>query len=155
MGLATRTLVAAALATTALATAGCGGSSSKPLTRAELTSKANAICKQVTAKLQAATKGGVGTVQAIARIAPELAAFEETALGELGKLVPPAELENDWKVFVAGAQTLAEDTSKLGEYAKANNLKGAKGLIRSSSATQKQMIAIAKRDGLRECEQVA
>lgn len=150
----TRALAATALTGAVLAATSCG-SSPKPLTRAELTTKANAICRQVNVKLEAATKGGVGSVQAIAHIAPELAAFEETALGELGKLVPPAELENDWKVFVAGAQTLAENTSKVGEYAKAGNLKGAKNLLTATSATQKQMVAIAKRDGLRECEQVA
>jgi hypothetical protein len=146
-------LTATALAATALAASSCG--SSKPLTRAELTVKANAICKKVSAKLASATKGGVGTKQALARVAPKLAAFEETALGELGKLVPPANLENDWKQFVAGAQTLADNTSKLGEYVKANNLKGAKGLVLSSEATQKQMVAIARRNGFKDCEQVA
>jgi hypothetical protein len=142
---------AVVLATTGLVVSGCG-SSSKPLTRAELTAKANAICKTVTSKLTSKT---IKTQQDIAHIAPELASFEQTALSELSKLVPPAALENDWKQFIAGAQTLAENTAKLGEYAKANNLKAAKGLIASSVAVQHQMVAIAKRDGLKACEQVA
>ena len=155
IGTTTRALVATGLAAVTLTgTVGCG-SSSKPLTRAELTVKANTICKKVTVKLQAATKKGVSTVQQIAHLAPELASFEETALVELGKLIPPVALESDWKAFISGAQTLAENTSKLGEYAKANNLKGAKALIKSSTTTQQRMIAIAKRDGLKECEQVA
>jgi hypothetical protein len=154
MGTATRALVATALIAAAPAAAGCG-SPSKPLTRAELTTKANAICKKVTVKLQGATKKGVSSVQQIAHLAPELASFEETALVELGKLIPPAELESDWKAFMSGAQTLAENTSKLGEYAKANNLKGAKTLIKSTTTTQQRMVVIAKRDGLKECEQVA
>lgn len=154
IGMGTRALVAIALVAMTLVAAGCG-SSSKPLTRAELTKKANTICKKVTVKLQAATKKGVGTVQQIAHLAPELASFEETALVELGKLIPPAELESDWKTFLSGAQTLAENTSKLGEYAKANNLKGAKSLIKSSTTTQQRMVAIAKRDGLKDCEEVA
>lgn len=145
----------AALAALALVLVSGCGSSSKPLTRAELTTKANAICRKVNLKLQAATKKGVGTVQQIAQIAPELASFEETALVELGKLIPPVAVESDWKAFVSGAQTLAENTSKLGEYAKANNLKRAKNLIKSSTATQQQMVTIAKRNGLRECEQIA
>lgn len=154
-GMSTRALATIALtALTLFIATGCG-SSSKPLTRAELTVKANAICKKVNVKLQAATKKGVGTVQQIAQLAPELASFEETALVELGKLIPPAAVESDWKAFVSGAQTLAENTSKLGEYAKANNLKGAKSLIKSSTATQQQMVAVAKRNGLKECEQVA
>jgi hypothetical protein len=151
VGMGRRRIAVAALAATTLAVSGCG-SSSKPLTRAELTAKANAICKTVTAKLASKT---IKTQQDIARIAPELASFEQSALAELSKLVPPAELANDWKQFVAGAETLAENTSKLGEYAKANNLKGAKGLITSSQTVQQQMVATAKRDGLTACEQVA
>jgi hypothetical protein len=146
-----RRLAAIVLMGVTLAVSGCG-SSSKPLTRAELTTKANAICKTVTAKLASKT---IKTQQDIARVAPELASFEQSALNELSKLVPPAELEADWKAFVSGAQTLAENTSKLGEYAKANDLKAAKGLITSSVAVQKQMTATAKRDGLKDCEQVA
>jgi hypothetical protein len=141
----------AVIAVTMFVIAGCG-SSSKPLTRAELTAKANAICRTVTAKL--ASKS-ISSQQDIARVAPELAAFEQTALNELTKLVPPTELESDWKRFVAGAQTLAENTAKLGEYASSNKLKEARGLIVSSEAIQKQMVAIAKRDGLKDCEQVA
>jgi hypothetical protein len=144
-------LAAATLAATTVAIAGCGGSQ-KPLTHAELVSKANAICKTVTAKF--ATKSA-NSVQQIARIAPELAGFEQKALSELSKLVPPAKLESDWKQFVAGAEMLAENTSKIGEDAKANNLKATGPLIVSSEKTQRQMQAIAKRNGLTECEQVA
>jgi hypothetical protein len=144
-------LASVALVATTLAASGCG-SSSKPLTRAELTAKADAICKTVSAKISSKT---IKTQQDVARVATELASFEQTALTNLSKLVPPAELANDWKQFVAGAQTLAENTAKLGEYAKANNLKAAKGLITSSQAVQRQMVATAKRDGLTNCEQVA
>lgn len=140
-----------ALTTIALAASGCG-SSSKPLTRAELTAKANAICKTVTAKISSKS---ANNEQQISLVASELASFEQTALADLSKLVPPAELETDWKKFVAGAQTLAENTAKLGEYAKAKNLKAGKALILSSENTQKQMVVIAKRDGLIACEQVA
>lgn len=145
-------LAALALTATALLLAGCGGSS-KPLTRAELTTQADAICKRVSAKLASANKQA-STEQDIARIAPQLASYEQGALTELSKLTPPAELENDWKIIITGAQTLEENTAKLGEYAKAKNIKGAQSLIGSSEQTQQRMIATAKRDGLTECEQV-
>lgn len=145
-----RRLAAATLAATTMAIAGCGASA-KPLTHAELVSKANAICKTVTAKF--ATKSA-NSVQGIARIVPELASFEQTSLSELSKLVPPADLENDWKQFVAGAETLAENLSKFGEDAKANKLKAAAVVYTSSKKTQQEMRAIAKRDGLTGCEQV-
>jgi hypothetical protein len=146
-----RGLAATTLAATTVAIAGCGGSA-KPLTHAELVSKADAICKTVTVKFAGKS---ANSEQDIARVAPELASFEQKALSELSKLVPPADLESDWKQFVAGAEMLAENTSKLGEYAKANNLKAASALIASSETTQQQMRAIAKRTGLTECEQVA
>lgn len=151
--MANRSTVALALTATALGASGCGSSTAKPLTRAELTAKADAICNTVTAKLKK-TKA-VSTEQDIAQVAPELVSFEQSALTELSKLVPPAALESDWKQFLSGAQTLAENTAKLGESAKAKNLKTARGAIVESEAIQKHMQAIAKRDELTACEQVA
>jgi hypothetical protein len=146
-------MVVLAVTTTTLVASGCG-ESKKTLTHAQLATKADAICKRVNAKI-ASTNGKVNTIQGIARVAPQLAAFEQVALGELGKLVPPGDLVNDWKQFIAGAQTLADDTGKLGEYAKANNLKAARGLILSSNTVQQQMKTTAKQDGWTECEHVA
>ncbi len=145
-----RGLATAALAAMALALGGCG-SSSAPLTRAELRSKADAICKRVSGRLTTKT---VTSVRDVARTAPHLAAVEQEALNELSKLEPPASIENDWKMFIAGAQKLAENTSKLGEYAKSNSLKGSAALIASSEQTIKQMTAIAKKYGISNCEQV-
>lgn len=142
--------VALAVATM-LAIAGCGGSSEKPLTRAELTAKANAICKTVTARFASRS---IGNSKELARVIPELASFEQNALAELSKLVPPAELADDWKKFVSGAETLAENTSKLSEDVKAKGLKNAGSLIAQSEAIQQQMQATARRDGLVGCEQV-
>ncbi len=139
------------LAATIVIFTGCG-ESAKPLTHAELASKADAICKTVTIRL---AKSNIKNQQDIARVAPELASFEQKALSELSKLVPPAYLESNWRQFIAGAETLAENTSKIGAYAKTNNLKAARALITSSETTQHQMQEIAKRDGLSECEQTA
>jgi hypothetical protein len=146
-----RGLATAALAATALAICGCGSSSSKPLTRAELTAKADTICKSVSAKVAGKS---ANTIQEVARTATELSSSEQSALNELSKLVPPAAMEADWKTFIAGAQTLAENTAKLGEYAKSNDLKNARTLILSSEATVKQMTAIAQKYNIKGCEQV-
>jgi hypothetical protein len=145
----------AAVVLTAMALTVCGGcgASSKPLTRAELTAKADAICKRVSAKLATVNKQA-SNQQGIAQVAPRLASFEQTELAELSKLTPPSELANDWKTIVAGAQMLAENTAKLGEYAQAKDVKGAQGLIGSSERTQRQMLATVRRDGLTACEQV-
>lgn len=150
--LAMSALVAAMLAAVLLA--GCG-SSPKPLTRAQLTSKADAICRKVTAKLEAASRGSsANTPQQLGRLVAKISGFEQAALGELGALVPPLALEADWKKFVAGAQTLAEDTAKLGEYTAAKNKAGVRTLISSAGTTQNQMVTIAKRNGFKDCEKV-
>jgi len=143
-----------ALAAMAL-TVGCG-SSPKPLTRAQLTDRANAICRSVKAKLEAASKGqSASTPQQIERLTTKVSGFEQSALAQLSELVPPATLEAEWKRFVVGAQALAEDTAQLGEYMAANNKAAAKKLIASAESTQRQMAAVAKRSGFKDCEQVA
>jgi hypothetical protein len=148
LALATSAFAAAALA------AGCG-SSPKPLTRAQLTIRAEAICERVKAKLEAASRGqSDNTPQQIERLTTKLSGFEQAALTELSQLVPPPALESDWKRFVGGAQTLAEETIELGEDAAAKNSAAGKRLLASAESTQKQMAAVAKRDGLKACEQV-
>jgi hypothetical protein len=156
----TRTAVPAfatsALATALLAAAGCGSSPKPPLTRAQLTSKANSICRTVTAKLEAASKGeSANTPQQVQRLTAKVSGFEQKALTELTALVPPPALEADWQRFVGGAQTLAEDTAKVGEYVAGKNTAAGKAVISQAEATQKQMVAIAKRNGIKDCEKVA
>lgn len=136
-----------------LVAGGCG-KSSKPLTRAELIAKADTICKRVNDKLKS-SNNSIKSQQDIVRIVPKLASFEQTALAELSKLEPPASLANDWKTIIAGAQTLADNTAKLGEYAKANNLKAARHLIQASEKVQQQTLATAKRDGFKQCSQTS
>jgi hypothetical protein len=134
-------------------TAGCG--SPKPLTRAQLMSRANAICRSVKAKLEAASKGqSANTPRQIERLTAKISGFEQTALAELGKLVPPRALEDDWKRFVAGAGMLAEDIAKVGEYAAAKNATAARQAIASAESTQKQLAVVAGRMGLKDCEQL-
>jgi hypothetical protein len=147
-----------ALAVTVLATmalcSGCG-SSPEPLTSAQLVAKANSICRRVATRLAAVKEGEkISNLQQIAHVTRKLAGFEQSALGELGKLVPPAALETDWKRFIAGAQLLAEDTGTLSEAASTKDTATADRVIASAETTQKQMATIAKRNGIDECERV-
>lgn len=152
--IAVRALAVTALLVLALASPGCG-SSPKPLTHAQLVEKANAICRHVAKEIEASSKGqSASNPQQIARLASRLAGFEQSALGELGGLTPPAALEADWKRFLAGAQSLADDTATLSETATSKDAAAARRALTSAESTQKQMVAIAKRNGLGDCEQV-
>jgi hypothetical protein len=156
-------LAALALATTTLAICGCGGSSgssnasgssgsSKTLTRAELITKANAICARVNTK-RASTH--YRTLPEVARSAPRLASYEQAAAAELGKLVPPAEMSNDWQQIVANARALAGYTLQIGEYAKAKNVAAAQPLLTSIRASNHQLVATARAVGLTECSRTS
>ncbi|HEX3391142.1 MAG TPA: hypothetical protein VHS55_01110 [Solirubrobacteraceae bacterium] len=142
--------------TAVLAVAGCGSTPKPPLTRAQLTIKADSICRTVTAKLEAASKGeSASTPRQLEHLTAKVSGFEQKALTELTALVPPATLEAEWKRFVNGAQTLAEDTAKVGEDVASKNTAAGKAAISQIGATQKQMVAIAKRNGFKDCEKVA
>lgn len=136
----------------ALAIAACGSSSPKPLTRAQLTAKTDAICRRVSGKL--ASVGTLNGAAQIARVTSRLSAFEQGVLAQLGALVPPAALESDWKRFVDGAQSLAEATVKLGEDAAAKRPNEIGPLLASAEATQRRMRALARRDGFTACTKV-
>jgi hypothetical protein len=149
-------LATSALTTIVIAAAGCGSTPKPPLTRAQLTSKANSICRTVTAKLEAANKGeSANTPQELERLTVKASGFEQKALTELTALVPPQALEAQWQRFVEGAQSLAEDTGKFSEYIAEKNSAASKAIISKAEATQKRMIAIAKRNGFKGCEKVA
>jgi hypothetical protein len=142
-----------AFAAGALAAPGCGASSkAASLMRGELIAKADAICSRVHAEYHA---NGYRSIQDMARLAPRLASYEQTAVAELRKLTPPASMANDWRQIVAGAQTVASDTAKLGRYAKENNLKAATALYTASGQVERQALATARRDGFKACTQAS
>ncbi|MGC2373181.1 MAG: hypothetical protein WA484_04825 [Solirubrobacteraceae bacterium] len=166
-------LAALALAATTLAASGCGGSSksssqttstaqvgataqtgstanAKPITQAELTAAANAICGRIRARL---AQNKFTTQQEIGRAAPGIAAYERSSLVELEKLVPPPSLAGDWAQIVAGIRTLASDAAKIGEYERANRLETPAGhaFLLTTGIHGKFAASIAKRDGIDRC----
>lgn len=138
-----------ALATGAFAGAGCG-KSQKPLTRAQLLVKADAICRHIEKKLSSFS---AKNEKEFIRLLPRLAGYEQQGLAELSKLVPPAQMADDWKTIVAGASTLADSTAKLAEAARAKDLKTAHAITSEIGKVQQRTIAVAKRNGFKECSQ--
>jgi hypothetical protein len=152
-------LAALALAAIVFAVSGCGssggsGSSSSKsdaaLTKAELNAKGDAICERIFVRLHATP---YRTSQAIGRLAPGLAAYEQTQVAEMRKLVPPPSMASDWSEIVENSQIIANDTAKLGEDAEHNDFKAATPLFTASRATQTKVQPIAERDGFKRCGQ--
>jgi hypothetical protein len=126
--------------------------SSTPISSAELISKANSICRRVAARR---ASNRAETREQIAQVASELASFERGISAELATLAPPTSLANDWQQILTGARTLASDTAKVGEYARANQLQtpAVAGIIADRAKVEHQLLVIAKHDGFTDCAQ--
>jgi hypothetical protein len=147
------TLMLALLASIAT---GCGGSHASSSATSRMIAGADTICKGVNARRTAANKRvGAVTSQAalpkVAAVAAGLAAYERDAVGELRKLTAPASLAQDWRKILTGAEQLAENTAKLGEEAKAKNLKRVESLIHEDQKSEKELISIATTAGFKHC----
>jgi hypothetical protein len=92
-------IAALAFAAVILPASGCGGSSkTKPLTRAELTAKADAICRRIIPQVDWSKVNPEPLPSQVDR----LAALEEQAASELDKLTPPATMADEWRLIVDG-----------------------------------------------------
>lgn len=153
-------LAALTLMATTLAASGCGGSSaSQRLTRGELIAKADAICNRAKAKrasVKITTQQKITKQQETGRAMSQVAAYEHAAAAELAKLTPPTSMAGDWNQIVAATQTLAADIVRVSEYAKANRLKAASGLIFPAiGEAERQIVTTARRNGFKDCARIA
>jgi hypothetical protein len=146
-----RRLLAATLSASIVVANGCGGSP-KPLTRAQLLARADAVCRRVNKRLSSVT---IKTQKDLVRVLPKVAGYEQQSLAELSKLIPPASLADDWKTIITGAQTIADNTAKLTEAARTKDLKTVHVLLSEVGKVQQHTTAIAKRDGFKDCSQAA
>jgi hypothetical protein len=140
----TQSTLASALATQSARTPASG-----PLTRADLIAQADAICYRINAKRASIV---LRSKRDVVRGLPQLASYEQVAVTELAKLMPPTSITSDWKVILVNAQAVAEATAKLTTYANTNPhlLLGRPEYIILTKA-QGRVIATAKRDGFKDC----
>jgi hypothetical protein len=151
------------LSITSLCAFGCGstvrgtstGMSSKrssvAFSHTDLVAKANAICKELQTRLRAVASPGTGDA---GQIYLRASSYEESALRELEKLKPPADLAADWKAILVGFSTLAKDSAAYANYTKGKDLRGGRRLANSYLPVKHLAMSAAKRDGATECATV-
>jgi hypothetical protein len=106
---------ALALAGVILPVVGCGEASrSKPLTRAELTAKADAICRRVIGQVDWSKVNPESLPSQVDR----LAALEEQAAGELDKLTPPPAMADEWRLIVDGFKLTGPEFKQIAHQVK-------------------------------------
>jgi hypothetical protein len=118
------------------------------LTKTELITKADRICQRVNA--QVAPFHG-STPQYFGRVAPQIAGYEQTAIGSLSKLIPPTSMESDWKQMLQDQQTITQHTLKFGQYAKVNDSSGMRAELSILKGAQRDLLVTAKRNGFQVC----
>jgi hypothetical protein len=97
--IASKSLAAALLLVGAMSIGGCGGSShTKPLTRAELIARADAICRRILTEVD----WPKAKAQTLRSVVDRLAALEEQAANELEQLTPPASMYDEYRTIVDG-----------------------------------------------------
>lgn len=135
---------------TATSTTGTTGVNSAPtaMSRSELTTSANAICKRLHTQLKNfSTQSALG----LDRIYTRAAAAEQASLANLRKLSPPANLNADWNQIMSALGTLAADSIKYAEYTKTKNQAAALRVSESFGSIKIQAGTVATHDGLAEC----
>lgn len=152
----------------ALAAGGCGGSSKaqpqgssptnelaapnakSPRARSSLIPAADAICKQLNAKL-ASERSAPRDDGELARGTRRHLALERATLLELTKLKVPASLAQDWKQVLGYRRALAEELTTLVRYAETHNDKGIGALKASKLRLHRRLYEIASRTGFKDC----
>ena len=172
-------LAALALATTALAAAGCGSTSKqsstdssvgastataarttattatsasgKHITPAEsiLIAKAGAICQRVKAQHRSMR---LATNYAIAHEIPRFAAAQQATVAELSRITPPASMAHEWEKLVRSARLLASDTTKLGETAAAYHFSAIGHMVVRMDKDEQTITRLAKHNAITGCE---
>lgn len=132
----------------ASSTATTSSSHTKPLTRNELITKADLICRRVNAKRAATRFAHSGDY---ARLVPSLAEYQMAAVAAMRALIPPASMESSWNQIVFYAQEFAHSIAEFGRYAKANKLNDIASVSIAGVKAHEQMLAIAKHEGFHDC----
>jgi hypothetical protein len=169
-------LAAIAVAATALAISGCGGSSKtsatatttaastppastadtappngKPLTRAALIAAGDAICARANAKtivLQASS------IKELARIYPQVAIYHRAEAAELKKLVPPASLANDWSRMISDLERQSRYVNEVARDINKQDERAARHPFEMADTTIGDLIETGKRAGFAHCSKL-
>lgn len=143
----TRTIASLLIGASVIAIGGCGGStSSKPLTRTELTAKANAICRRVIAEVD----WSKGTPLSSVAVVDRLAALEERAAAELEKLTPPQSMLGQWRLIVDGFRLTGPEFRLMAKQAQERH---ETAYVLGLSNSQHERGLAAKIAGIKSCEQ--
>lgn len=126
----------------AFTAAGCGSDDKKTETAASLTTKASAICDQVSS-----TQNAAAQAQSWDKIIPA----GDKAMKDLRALTPPDDLKDEYNAYIDAQQKLVDATKPLVDALKANDTAKAQELQTASKPLNDAADAAAKAAGIPKC----
>jgi hypothetical protein len=118
-----------------------------PLSRTQLISQADAICRRVNLK-RAAIR--LETRQDYALLLP-LATYERTALEQMRSLTPPASMAVSWKKILADTQTAIDSIDGLAQAGIAGDSTELERESLVGGKALRETFVLAKREGFKDC----
>ena len=133
----------------ALVLTGCGGGSSKPLTKEEYASKADAICGKY--NQQTKSFANPKTLSDLVKVSDQTLPILDHAIRDLGKLHPPASekaLSDQWLTQV---KNLKDDLKEIRDQAKTGDIKAVQAVVPKARDHNSRSNQLATRLGMSVC----
>jgi len=128
---------------------GCGGGSSKPLTKAEYASKADAICGKYSDQTKAlATPKSLAD---LATVADKTLPILDHAIKDLTKLQPPASEKPLADQWIAQVTNLKDDLQQIRDKAKAGDVAGVQAVVPRAQNDNSRSNQLATQLGMSVC----
>ena len=129
--------------------AGCGGGSSKPLTKQEYASKADAICSKYNQKIKAL--GNPKNISDLANAADKALPLIDSAIGEFKKLKPPTAEQGTASQWIVQVEGLGSDLKEIRDKAKAKDLPGVQAVLPKAQQDNARSNQLATQLGMSVC----
>jgi hypothetical protein len=120
----------------------------KPLTRAQLIARGDAICATTTTKLMAIAPR---TNTEVKRALPQVAIYLGSEAEDLSRLVAPASMTHDWTLIVNDIHLIGEYESRAYQYFQEKQEQAGGHLYVEANKLNAQSKEIAKRAGFKQC----
>ncbi|HEY8792122.1 MAG TPA: hypothetical protein VIL96_04505 [Gaiellaceae bacterium] len=128
---------------------GCGGGSSKALTKEEYAAKADAICGKYNQQTKALASPK--TLSDLATVADQTLPILDHALKDFGKLQPPAAEKALADQWVAQVTNLKEDLQRIRDKAKTGDVKAVQQVVPRAQDDNSRSNQLATKLGMSVC----
>jgi hypothetical protein len=128
---------------------GCGGGSSKTLTKEEYASKADAICGKYNA--QTKSLANPKTLSDLAKVSDQTLSILDRASGDLGKLQPPASEKGLSDQWLAQVKSLKNDLQEIRDKAKSGDIQAVRSVVPRAQGHNSRSNQLATQLGMSVC----